>query len=191
MFDKKHLPNALTILRLMLLPALWALALRGMDVLVGIGIAFAWLTDALDGFLARRFDASTPLGSRLDSVADGLLAVSIAVWLFMLRPEFFREHALLILIWLALGAASWLVGWIRFRRIADLHLYSAKAANFLGFFFAAFLFAFDGYPRVLFYFVIGVCILAALETLLALLTRDRVDERMTTILTRFAEGKRR
>jgi cardiolipin synthase (CMP-forming) len=181
MLTKRSLPNAFTILRLVLLPAMWVLALREMNVLLGWSIVFAWVTDALDGYFARRFDASTRLGSLLDSVADGLLAVSIAAWLVLLRPEFFREHAVLILIWLALGTASWLVGWIRFRRIADLHLYSAKTANFLGFFFAAYLLMAQRYPRPLFYLVIGVCILAALETLLALLTRNRVDERMTSI----------
>lgn len=180
--SKKSIPNLLTATRLALLPVLWVLALRGMDVLLGAGIVLAWITDVLDGFAARRLRAESAWGSRLDSIADTLLMLSAAGWLVMLRPEFIRENAVPLLVWAAIGAAAYLVGWLRFRRVADLHLYSGKAANFCGFLFAAYLLAFRGYPRALFYVVIAVCIVAALEMLLAFATLERVDRRMTTIL---------
>jgi phosphatidylglycerophosphate synthase len=184
LLTKKSIPNLLTGLRLALIPVLWAFAFLDRNVVVGIGMAVAWLTDALDGFLARRLDAQTAWGSRFDSIADLLMFVSGLAWITLLRPDFVREHALLLGIWFALGLTAYLIGWIRFRRVADVHLYSAKAANFLGFLFVAYLLTFDTYPPAVFYLVIGVCIVAAAETLLAVTTCSTVDERMVTVLRR-------
>jgi phosphatidylglycerophosphate synthase len=182
--SKKSIPNLLTGLRLLSIPVLWGFAFAGQNVVVGAGLALAWLTDALDGFLARKLDAQTAWGSRFDSISDFLMFLSGLAWVVMLRPEFVREHATLLLAWVGLGAAGYLVGWIRFQRLADLHLYSAKAANFAGFLFVAYLLTFETYPLALFYLVIGICILAAAETLLALATCDQVDEHMVTVLRR-------
>lgn len=185
MLSRKSIPNLLTGLRLLSIPVLWGFALGGREMIVAAGLVLAWLTDALDGFLARLLNAQTPWGSRFDSISDVLMFISALAWVVMLRPEFVREHALWLLIWVGIGAAAYLVGWIRFRRVADVHLYSAKAANFLGFLFVAHLLAFNTYAPAVFYVVIGVCIFASLETLIALTTCERVDERMTTILARF------
>ncbi len=188
---KESIPNLLTGLRFLLIPVLWVLALRGMDVWVGMGVLLAWFTDALDGFLARRWKATTPFGSRFDSLTDGLVFASAIGWLVILRPEFVREHATILLIWLAIGVANYLLAWIRFRRFADVHLYSAKAANFVGFIFAAYLLIFDSYPLVFFYLTMTVLLVASVETFLALLTQNRVDEHMVTILRPLRRRQRR
>jgi phosphatidylglycerophosphate synthase len=181
---RKRIPNLLTGARLASLPVLWVLAALGAHSAVGVGIALGWLTDALDGFLARRWDARTAWGSRFDSIADVLLFVSALAWVAMLRPEFVREHGTLLLVWLGIGVAAYTIGWIRFRRVADVHLYSAKAANFLGFLFVAHLITFGHHSPAVFYVVIGVCLLAATETLIALVAFDRVDEHMVSVLCR-------
>lgn len=184
----KAIPNLLTALRILLLPVLWALALTGYEVLLAVGIAVAGSTDKLDGVLARRLNATSTWGSHFDSLADGLLFASMMSWLVLLRPEFIREQAVPILVWIALGIASYLVGWLRFRRFADLHLYTAKTAVFLGYLFIIHILIFPDYNRPFFYLTIGMCILGAGETLLVLLTRDRVDERIGTILRRTRKG---
>jgi phosphatidylglycerophosphate synthase len=186
----KSIPNLLTGTRLAAIPVLWVFALLGSHAVVGVGIAVAWLTDALDGFLARRLHAHSAWGSRFDSIADVLLFVSGLAWVAMLRPEFVREHALLLFAWVAIGAAAYLIGWVRFRRVADVHLYSAKVANFFGFLFVANLLTFGEYPPLAFYLVIGICLLAAMETLIALAAFDRVDEHMVSVLFRLRPRQR-
>lgn len=174
-------PNLLTALRLASLPVLWALAVGGNAFWVGVLLAAAWLTDILDGLLARRLDATTPLGSRLDTLADHLLFGSMLAWVVLLRPGFLREQAMLLLVWGILWLGALGVGWIRFRRFADLHLYSSKAATVAAALFVIHLFLAAEYSRPVFYAAIGVCSAAALEMLLVLATRDRVDERIGTI----------
>ncbi|CAN5724451.1 hypothetical protein BH23GEM7_BH23GEM7_22600 [soil metagenome] len=179
----KSIPNLLTTLRLLLLPLLWWLALSERTVWLGIGIAIAGITDKLDGVLARRLKATSAWGSRFDSMADHLLFGSMLVWMVLLRADFIREQAVPILVWIVLGIASFLVGWFKFRRVADLHLDSARRAVFLSYLFMIHLLVFEEYSLPFFYLAVAANILGASETLLVLLTRDRVDEHIGTILS--------
>jgi phosphatidylglycerophosphate synthase len=184
MVNRSILPNLLTGTRLALLPVLWILAATGYTRLLAVGVAVAVSTDILDGTLARALDARSELGSRLDSIADHLLSGSFLIWLVWLRPEFVIRHWLEIVTWVVFGAITLLVGWVRFRRIGDLHLYSAKAAMTAGYLFGISLLFFGGYDRRVFALVIGILYLATAESLLVYLTRHDPDERIGSILLR-------
>ena len=72
----KHLPNFLTGLRIAAAPTLAFLLVRGADR-AALGVfAFAGLSDAADGFLAKRFGLTTRFGRFLDPVADKLLMIA-------------------------------------------------------------------------------------------------------------------
>ena len=173
--------DSLTALRLALLPVLWGFALLDLPMWLGIGVAVAASTDMLDGFLARRARQSTPFGSHFDSIADHLLSASLMIWLVWLRPDFIREQLPLLMLWAGLGLLVLAVGWLRFRRFADLHLYSAKLAAAVGVLFGISLLVFGNYSQPVFYGVIAVCYLAAAETLALLLTRSSVDEHVGSV----------
>lgn len=75
-----NLPNALTVLRILLVPVL-VVALLGSggettDVLAAVVFAIASFTDAIDGYLARSRNAITTFGKLMDPVADKLLIVA-------------------------------------------------------------------------------------------------------------------
>jgi len=69
----KYLPNTLTILRLLLALPLGVLILREQYAAALLIGAIAGLTDALDGFIARRLNAMSNFGAALDPVADKIL----------------------------------------------------------------------------------------------------------------------
>src|SRR5829696_5450404 len=71
-------PNALTLLRLFMVPVVVALLLAGSDGLAAAFFVLAALTDFLDGKLARRA-GPTRLGQILDPMADRLMLSSVAV----------------------------------------------------------------------------------------------------------------
>ena len=76
-----NLPNLITLVRLLLVPvAIWLLATEhyagAFWVFVGAG-----LSDALDGWIAKRFDRRTRLGAVLDPAADKLLLTGVYVTL--------------------------------------------------------------------------------------------------------------
>lgn len=69
----KYIPNAICIARIILVaPIVWSLLEGRYGLALGL-ITIAGLSDALDGFLARRFDWRTRLGGLLDPAADKLL----------------------------------------------------------------------------------------------------------------------
>lgn len=178
------LPNQLTVLRLASVPVLWGLAILGKPVWVGIGLIAASLTDVLDGWLSRRWNQTSDFGSRMDSVADHALAISTTIWLALLRPFFFHEQKWPLIAWSAFALIVLLVSWVKFRRFVDLHLYSAKAAVILSFLFGIPLLVLGTYSRLQFWITLAVCTFAAAEALAVLLTRDRVDEHIGTLLWR-------
>jgi cardiolipin synthase len=80
----RHLPNALCVLRIILIGPIAALLLQGRLSLALLVFAFAALTDVLDGYLAKRFSWQTELGKRLDPLADKLLLVTVFVVVVLL-----------------------------------------------------------------------------------------------------------
>jgi cardiolipin synthase len=110
----QYLPNALTASRLLLAGPLGFFILRqhyDWALLVGV---LAGLTDALDGFLARRINAMSRLGAALDPVADKVL-ITVAFVCFAHTGLIAWYIALAVIardLVIVLGAAAfhWLVG---------------------------------------------------------------------------------
>lgn len=75
----KHLPNLLTICRLLMVPMVVVMILEGRLDWAFWGFLVAGLTDAVDGILARMLDARTKIGGFLDPLADKALLVSVFV----------------------------------------------------------------------------------------------------------------
>ncbi len=75
------IPNLITVLRILLVPVVvWAIATGRMQLAFLLFLAAA-ISDAVDGFLAKRFGMKTELGAYLDPLADKVLIVSIYVTL--------------------------------------------------------------------------------------------------------------
>lgn len=80
----KALPNRLTFLRIAAIPlllVLYPLQFRPVDILCGLIFMVAAFTDFLDGYLARKYQAVTPLGKLLDPIADKMLVAATLVLL--------------------------------------------------------------------------------------------------------------
>ena len=67
---KWNIPNALSVLRIALIPAFMTLYLLHFDVWAFAVLLVSGLTDAVDGWIARRFQMISTLGKILDPIAD-------------------------------------------------------------------------------------------------------------------------
>jgi cardiolipin synthase (CMP-forming) len=76
-----NLPNLLSIGRILLVPVTIWLLLAGEMRWALLTLAVAGSTDALDGWLAKRFGWQTELGAYIDPLADKLLLVGVFVTL--------------------------------------------------------------------------------------------------------------
>jgi cardiolipin synthase (CMP-forming) len=73
------IPNLITLARILLVPVVvWAIASGEMLIAFMLFLA-AGVSDAVDGFLAKRFGMTSELGAFLDPLADKVLIVSIYV----------------------------------------------------------------------------------------------------------------
>ncbi len=85
-----NIPMALTWARVALIPFVIGVFyvpffdMHTKNVLACVIFSAAAITDALDGFIARRFNMATPMGAFLDSVADKLLVCAAIVALLWL-----------------------------------------------------------------------------------------------------------
>jgi cardiolipin synthase (CMP-forming) len=73
------IPNIITLGRIILVPVVvWAIASNQMEIAFTVFV-IAGVSDAVDGFLAKRFNMASELGALLDPLADKALLVSIYV----------------------------------------------------------------------------------------------------------------
>lgn len=82
--DAKNLPNLLTFARVLMIPIVLVLLSRGTPhdcFWAAVVYALAAITDALDGWLARRQGLVSVLGKFLDPLADKLIVAATLVWL--------------------------------------------------------------------------------------------------------------
>ena len=71
-----NLPNAVTILRICIIPVLFFLLFdpgRLWSLIIAVLFIMAALTDLLDGYLARRYHIVTNIGKFLDPIADKII----------------------------------------------------------------------------------------------------------------------
>jgi cardiolipin synthase len=73
------IPNLITILRFLLVPAVVLAMLNMRWDWAFAGFLVAGISDGVDGFIARRFNQQSKLGAYLDPMADKVLLVSVFV----------------------------------------------------------------------------------------------------------------
>ena len=88
------IPNFISIARLLIVPAIVYLMMIDRFAAAGLLFVLAGISDAVDGFIAKRFAAASELGAYLDPIADKALLMSVFVtfglkgslplWLIML-----------------------------------------------------------------------------------------------------------
>ena len=101
-----NLPNWLTVSRISSVPLLvWILGSNQIssthgekELLASTVVAFAALTDRLDGYLARKRGQVTRMGMLLDPLADKLLIVSALIALLQFNPHLLSGWVVIVVI---------------------------------------------------------------------------------------------
>ncbi len=88
MIGIKNLPNILTFSRLLSVPVMVLFMYFPEGICIYFAMVFfiiSAVTDFIDGYLARKYDAVTNLGKILDPIADKLLVVSTLIMFLSIR----------------------------------------------------------------------------------------------------------
>jgi CDP-diacylglycerol--glycerol-3-phosphate 3-phosphatidyltransferase len=125
------LPNILSGCRIVLMPVLLALAANGhQGYFLGL-LAFALLTDALDGFFARLLHQTSDLGVKLDSWGDLLTYFTMAMGLWLLWPELFLSELWFLLLGVGFYFLPLFASLLKFGVLPRFHTWAAKLAALL------------------------------------------------------------
>lgn len=128
----KNIPNTISVLRILLSAIL--LFLKPFSPLFWVIYSTCGLSDIIDGYIARKTNSTSELGTLLDSIGDIIfMSASIVV----LLPVIWIPTG--ILIWIVLivfvRIVSLLAAYYKYHTFAILHTYSNKATGFLLFCF--------------------------------------------------------
>lgn len=179
------LPNQLTAIRFLAVPIMWVFALQGQMTCLGIGLTVSLVTDLLDGAVARKLNQSTEFGSKFDSLADQCLQLSALLWVIMLMPGVFTENPFISTLAVSMYIASLGTGLIKFKRLANLHLYLSKIGGLFLYIFLIASFLAGEYDKILFLLAGILFALSSAETLILQLTSTEVDSQMGSFLFRY------
>jgi len=119
-------PNALSILRIALAPVLLALAWNGWHKIFVACLVFSFLTDALDGWLARRLHCQSEIGARLDSWSDIVTWLTLPVCGWWLERDVVRHEWPFLAVAIAFYLAAIGLGFLKFRQLTSYHTQGAK-----------------------------------------------------------------
>ena len=109
---KMNVPNALSIVRLILIPFFAYLFLNDLVYWSFVVLVVSGITDLLDGIIARHFNQITPLGKILDPLVDKMTQVAVVICLAIQYPPIIP----LTIICFVKEAAQGLGGWLLLRR---------------------------------------------------------------------------
>lgn len=140
----RWLPNAISILRILLVPIFvwratmledapnWEERAGLLAILIGIGVS-----DILDGWLARKFDLGTNLGALLDAVADKLAQVVLLTFFTLFASAGFSKPPLWFFVIIVgrdgILGLGWLILHLRHRFVEVVHEAHGKASSTLMF----------------------------------------------------------
>ncbi|MDD4141721.1 MAG: CDP-alcohol phosphatidyltransferase family protein [Bacteroidales bacterium] len=165
-----NMPNVLSLLRLIISPFLLLTVPLTMPFFILYSLI--GLSDAADGFIARRYHLETNLGAKLDSIAD---IVFFAVFLIIFIPilKFKMWMWIVCGVIILLKTASAVVAFAKFKKVAFLHTVMNKICGFVLFFIPFFLLIIDS--DIVIIPIFAVALLAAIEELTINILSKKLD----------------
>lgn len=127
----QNLPNILSAFRLFAAPFMLYFAYMGYEVLFLVILALSLLSDAFDGFIARKLNVSSDIGTKLDSWGDLATYLIVPLCAWWLWPDILRREAFFV--WLVICAyiVPITIGFIKFKQLTSYHTWMAKTSTVL------------------------------------------------------------
>ena len=175
--DIYNLPNAVSVLRILMAPVLFYFAFTQKPAWFLAALMFSGFTDVLDGFLARTLNQTTAMGSRLDSWGDFTIYTTMAICAWLLWPDITATELTSYVVIVLSITAPVIVGLIKFKTITSYHTWTVKVAVVVT--FVGYILLFGGWLDWPFRVAAVFCAVAALEeiAITLLIHHEHVDVR--------------
>lgn len=161
-----YIINGITLYRLLTAPFLVYLIVNQKLDLFKWMLAISFFTDAIDGYLARKYKVNSIAGAKLDSIGDDLTVLVALIGMAVIKPAFIREEMAVFLMLLALFMIQALIAFIRYGKLTSFHTYTAKIAAILQGIFLILFYFIDPPVYPLFFIAAGVTVMELVEEII-------------------------
>jgi CDP-diacylglycerol--glycerol-3-phosphate 3-phosphatidyltransferase len=93
----------------------------------------AGLTDVLDGYTARKLNAKSTLGAKLDSIGDFVFYILLIAYLATQHKEIVMPYLLFVIIIFLFRIINIVFGFIKYKQLIMIHTIANKLTGFLVF----------------------------------------------------------
>ncbi len=124
-------PNRITLARLMLAPVLIVLGYLGQSHAFLVLFAALLFSDMLDGYLARRLQQQTTLGTQLDTAGDVMMCITVLLGGWLIWSDIMYKEAPFFMATMALLLISGISALVKFRKLPSYHTWTAKCSTAL------------------------------------------------------------
>ncbi len=125
------IPNLLSGFRLFAVPFLLYLAWMEHPNLFLVLLALSLLSDSIDGFIARRLNEASELGTKLDSWGDLAIYLTVPLCAWWLWPEVLKRETFFVLLVIGAYIIPLMAGFVKFQRLPSYHTWAAKTSAVL------------------------------------------------------------
>ena len=134
-------------------------------------LLISYLTDAIDGYLARKLKITSARGSQLDSIGDQVTLIIGLIGLFYFETNFIKTNLTLILIAFIPYIIQMVIAYSKYGKATAFHTYLAKLSAIMQSIFILWsLFLSPEYS--LFYIMIGIGLLETIEEIILIFMYD-------------------
>jgi CDP-diacylglycerol--glycerol-3-phosphate 3-phosphatidyltransferase len=123
-----NLPNTLSAFRIIATPFLLYLAWQGFSSAFLVLLVLTFLTDMLDGLIARLLNQCSELGAQLDSWGDAAIYFSMPLCCWWLQPDILRQEIIFVGIAMAGAILPAIIGFVKFGRLLSYHTWASKVS---------------------------------------------------------------
>lgn len=161
-----YIINGITIYRIAASVILFILLITNRPEIFKWFLAISFFTDAIDGFLARKYRVASVAGAKLDSIGDDLTVVMGVLGMVIFKFEFLRQHMVWLGLLLVLFVIQVIMAFKKYGGMTSFHTYLAKLAAIVQGTFLILAFFMDEPNKVLFFLAVGITAADLLEEII-------------------------
>ncbi|MEH6765116.1 CDP-alcohol phosphatidyltransferase family protein [Aequorivita antarctica] len=171
-FKNFNIADWFSFYRVAVAPFLFLLIFLDFRILFTWFLLVSYLTDAIDGYLARKLKITSARGSQLDSFGDQVTLIIGIIGLFFFEPDFIQQNLTLLLIVFVPYGIQMFIAYKKYGKATAFHTYLAKLSAITQAVFILWL-LFFGPVYWLFYFMVVLGLIETAEEITLIFLYDK------------------